>query len=48
MPKINIEDACQLSLELKKAEPLFVIDEVGGPILWKVILNAIEMRLLMS
>jgi hypothetical protein len=45
---MNIEDACQLSLELKKVEPLIVIDEVGGPILRKVFLNAIGMRLLMS
>jgi hypothetical protein len=48
MPKMSIEDACQLSLELKKAEPLVVIDKVGGNILRKVFINAIGMRMLMS
>jgi hypothetical protein len=48
MPKMSIEDACHLRLELKKAEPLVVIDEVGGPILQKVFINAIGMCQLMS
>jgi hypothetical protein len=48
MPKMSIEDASQLNLELKKADPLVVIDEVGGPILRKVFLNAIGIHLLMS
>jgi hypothetical protein len=48
MPKMRIEDACHLRLELNKAEPLVVIDEVGGHILRKVFINAIGMRRLMS